>query len=708
MKIVVYHIITDVAFKILKYNNIIIYRIYMATNTDLVNLNNTLKTFYNSYISDNKYYLNYLADITNKSLTDENKFNRKIQQLFLLNINNVTTLIIDKTNPDSLIDEGLGPILNDIIMLLESFNIFITTDNDFVKKYNKIGKITIVVESAAGTISADNLTLKNNFTLLTANTFNKNGNTNLAYVNIIDNLNNKETIIKNLIYYLLNMTQFNIKIQVNAILGYYKLVKHYYNIYKSCEKIMFTRTVTNDICDEIKTEITSTINDANEYILVENFVEKFTVSAPATSAAAASTSAAAPIASTSAAAPAASTSAAAPAASAASTSAAAASARVASSLDITVDGKIISQNPLTVEIIFDINLKDYVDKTFLTEYVLVIDSQRIPIVSYTATIINASSFKITFILHYNYEEYSSTATNLSNTAINTVLLTRIDKKKIEDLKKEFVFGGEQLKGNNINIENYRKNINKTVNIFKRNEERLNILNIQLNIYYCIYGIIIFALIGLANYPMLNRTKQIIVLAIIVIVILMIVINYFIQSRYIEEFKENFYAIPSCNSLVSTYDKINFIQNSINTFLPQSKLYMNNLMVYLPTLDTFDLYKQLTNSIKKERKSFNNIEKHYYNKEKEATEYTQLLNQQVLNKSSYIFLISYIFLVISLVYLSYLIIPDYIKLFLFIGLLFVIFILWIYIYNIVDIVRTNSYNKYWIKPSNQTISDLGAK
>jgi hypothetical protein len=201
----------------------------MATNTDLVNLNNTLKTFYNTFINDNKFYLNYLSDITNRSLTEENKFNRKIQQLFLLNINDVNTLIIDKTNPSTLIDEGLGAVLNDIIMLLQSFKHFIETDSQSVKNYNKISKIIISIGSRTSSFSSSTLLLTNAFTILRAQQYIKSEHT---YVNRIDNFNNKETIIKNLIYYLLNMTQFNMKIQVYALLGYYKLVGFYYNVYK--------------------------------------------------------------------------------------------------------------------------------------------------------------------------------------------------------------------------------------------------------------------------------------------------------------------------------------------------------------------------------------------------------------------------------------------------------------------------------------------
>jgi hypothetical protein len=658
----------------------------MATNTDLVNLNNTLKTFYNSYISDNKYYLNYLADITNKSLTDENKFNRKIQQLFLLNINDVTTLIIDKTNPTSLMDEGLGSILDEINLILESFNNFISTDNDCVKNYNNIKSITLVSANAAtGVINSNVLTLTNNFTILTTGTFYKNGDTKHPYVNRIDSMNN-QTIIKNLIYYLLNMTQFNIKIQVNALLGYYKLVKHYYDIYKHSEELMFTpkgiaqSNPLTAICTAINTSITDLITDANSYIVVESFVEKFTVTPPDLK-----------------------------------------NGCLISSATNKSSGKLISINPFRIKLTTYTVSADGLVKTYsdylkinckifdITDYVLVYDSKRIPIKSCEFEE-NDNGKYISSIVLDDYDSQSANASNIFTLKINNVFDATLyfDKKNLGDLKKDFVSGGEKLKENNMNIENYRKQINKTVNVFKRNEERLNILNIQLNIYYCVYGIIIFTLIGLANYPMLNRTKQLIVLAIIVIVIIMIIVNYFIQSRYIEEFKENFFVTPVCADLVSTYDKITYIQNIINTFLPQSKLYLSNLMAYLPLLDSFDLYKQLTTSIKKEKKTFNNIQNYYFNKEKEAIEYTQLLNQQVLNKSSYIFLISYIFLVISLVYLSYLVIPDYIKLFLFIGLLFVIFILWIYIYNTVDIVRTNSYNKYWIKPSNQTISDLGAK
>lgn len=684
----------------------------MATNTELVNIKNSLSTFYKNYIIDNKFIVSYLQDITNGSLSDNNNFNKTIQKLLLCNINENSLITISSKTPPLLPKNNFLKILNVIIEIYEKF---IDKLNEPNFKYNRLTKINIGINKPAIsniseiTINVSSLSLLD-ITWDTNNTmgYEKNGTNKTEYILAVGgdlSFINHKKIILNHVYYLLNGIDYNIKLEVNALLSFYKLVRLYYRFYNNSEKILYTTnasltgttsavTTLNSLCTDFETLFTDLDTEVNSYITVEEFtdnVEHFTTT---------------------------------------------------NCIENATDNytvTITNCNPFIVTIpdrIVKITCENFNPSDYkLTLYNISNGGQPfdVPITKcnttikgqYITTIETSACCNVSIpggngVCPASDSSSSSptdTTTNIPSTHVSdntqhgakgVTCSASLKKKALTDLKNEFIVGGKILKSKNENIEKYRKNINRTVNRYNTNNNKKDFVNIQLNIYYCLLGIVTFLLIGLSLYNVEYKTKQLSVLGIISFIIILIIINVIIQKKYIEEFKEKFTTPDvACANLISTADKINYIQKRLNIFVPQTKICLNNIMSYLPTLDTIDLYKKLTNSIRKEQKTFKGIENLYYHKDLDSNESTQLLKHEILNKSSLISLISFLYLIIALIYLGYIMYPEYIKIFLFIGLLCFIVIVWIYFINLKEYVRTNSYNKYWSKPSDNTISTLSS-
>lgn len=682
----------------------------MATNIDIISIKFLISSLYSSCLIDNKDIFSYMSDITDQSSTS-NKFNEMIQKIFTLDIKTGEGLILDNTNGTANLTK-FEYILELLISFLSQIKNIINNIENYKEKFKTLTTIIITSISISGAEIANTKadasaafpdpttitlpTIRTSDYNASGRTYGYNGSTtfkeynkstpkNLTIVqNDLNNNTNWEKILEYHAYYILNMTQDNAKVQIHALVGYYKLVQYYFKVYKYSEELIFRTSLTYTaaagltpeqgtlvtLCNYLEINLTDLINNINEYVTVETSSSE--------------------------------------------------------NENIKKSGRIFKVKNITNPIIISVegtpaltdtfkiydNYDNYVFKYNYTQnskdYTL-----KIPIINViiesgviTKIILDDKYFKLPLKMAELDKDISvNDATGQYPITVNSISIV---DKDLYSLKSEYLLTGKELKKNNENIEKYRKDINDTVSKFNINSNKNDILNIQINIYYCIYGIIIFILIGLNLYQFTNNIKQIISLIVIVIIIILILINYYIQNKYIEEFKENFFTTLTCKGLKtneSIANKVTYINNYINTFVPNTKVYLNNLMAYLPLLDSYDLYKKLSKSMKKEKKDFNNIEKEYYNKNINAIENTSMMRDEIINKSAYINLISYTFLIISLLYLSYLLIPDYIKLSVFIGLLLFIIIMWIYIYNIKETVRRNSNNKYWIKPSENILNEL---
>ena len=683
----------------------------MATNNDLLSIKNLINRLYGTYITDNRTELKYMSDITDPSLTTGNAFHEKIQKIFALNVNNTPKIILSAyaivSGSDTFTEvDNFKYILEAIISLLNQIKRFITKSTNYEDKFSKLTAIKITAISVSDeTLKEDsNQAAANNMhsgTILTiANikisvadkiTFDAGGvtyiKTTLPHQTIATSdllAANAKKILSNHIYYLLNTSTDSLNLQVNALLAYYKLVQFYFRLYETSEKLLLTTSLSyivpsdgytpgnlNVLCAALSTLHTDLNNEKTTYInnvYSDNDIQNqpdITV----------------------------------------------ASTNVTTVTSIGNPIIIVFTTPLTTS-----NYKYYEDD-YIFKYKYTYGGNTITLYFPIRKFTYASNNIINVHLDDTNNDLPKIFTE--GTIINhtdklpglTTHEIKIIKKDLNYLKKDYDITEKQLKEYNNDIEENKRKINNTVLKYDINSNKIDILKIQLNIYYCIYGIIIFLLLGLNLYEFNNNTKQIISLIIIVIIIISILVNYYIKQKYIEEFKENFFATPlpppTCNTAVysNTTSRLKYIQDHIDVFVPATKIYLENLLSYLPSLNTISLYTKILTSMNKEKKQFDKINKEYHNKFLNGVENTNMVFNEIINYSAYIYLISFTFLIIALLYLSYLLIPDYIKIFLFIALLLFVIVMWIYIYNIKEIVRSNSYNKYWIKPSGNTLNEL---
>ena len=678
----------------------------MATNNDLLSIKNLINRLYGTYITDNRTELKYMSGITDPSLTTGNAFHEKIQKIFALNVNNTSQIILSTANGGtSFADvDNFKYILEAIISLLNQIKRFITKSTNYEDKFSKLTAIKITAISVSDeTLKEDsNQAAANNMhsgTILTianikisdaskitlsSTTYTK--GSSLQHQSITDLTNPSCVIIlSNHIYYLLNTSTDSLNLQVNALLAYYKLVQFYFRLYETSEKLLLTTSLSyivpyvgytpgnlNVLCAALSTLHTDLNNEKTTYInnvYSDNDIQN--------------------------------------------------------QPDITVASTNVTTvtrigNPIIIEFTTPLITSNYnyYEDNYIFKYKYTYGGNTITLYFPIRKFTYNGSNNITKVhlddTNNDLPKIFTEGTVINHTNILTGLTTheiKIIKKDLNYLKKDYDLTEEKLKEYNNDIEENKRKINNTVLKYDINSNKIDILKIQLNIYYCIYGIIIFLLLGLNLYEFNNNTKQIISLIIIVIIIISILVNYYIKQKYIEEFKENFFATslppPTCNAAVysNTTSRLKYIQDHIDVFVPATKIYLENLLSYLPSLNTISLYTKILTSMNKEKKQFNKINKEYHNKFLNGVENTNMVFNEIINYSAYIYLISFTFLIIALLYLSYLLIPDYIKIFLFIALLLFVIVMWIYIYNIKEIVRSNSYNKYWIKPSGNTLNEL---
>ena len=598
----------------------------MATNNDLLSIKNLINRLYGTYITDNRTELKYMSDITDPSLTTGNAFHEKIQKIFALNVNNPPKIILSAyvSGSDTFTEvDNFKYILEAIISLLNQIKRFITKSTNYEDKFSKLTAIKITAISASvetlteasnqsiadGMYSGTTLTIANikisdaSKITLSSTTYTK--GSSLQHQSITDLTNPScVKILRNHIYYLLNTSTDSLNLQVNALLAYYKLVQFYFKLYETSEKLLlktdFTdlSNLTTVICTplnilhiDLNNEKTTYINNVYSDNDIQNQPDITVASTNVTTVT-----------------------------------------RIGNPIIIEFTTPLITSN------------YNYYEDNYIFKYKYTYGGNTITLYFPIRKFTYNGSNNITKVhlddTNNDLPKIFTEGTVINHTDMLPGLTTheiKIIKKDLNYLKKDYDLTEEKLKEYNNDIEENKRKINNTVLKYDINSNKIDILKIQLNIYYCIYGIIIFLLLGLNLYEFNNNTKQIISLIIIVIIIISILVNYYIKQKYIEEFKENFFATPlpppTCNTTVysNTTSILKYIQDHIDVFVPATKIYLENLLSYLPSLNTISLYTKILTSMNKEKKQFNKINKEYHNKFLNGVENTNMVFNEIINK-----------------------------------------------------------------------------
>lgn len=681
----------------------------MTTNIELKSISKSINNFYKNFISDNKYFFNYLSDI--ESYNTDDKFANMVMNvlktsistdylmlykpnLSILNNKNEIIYLKDISKNDSTV------FMDSLYIISRIYGIFANElDNhpSGIELLNSIKKVKIdifenddsnddscliEVDNTQITFLIRNINLLSNRQMILINPNSSNIEEfielkNLQYTPISGMLFN--IIVKNFIYYLFNMKTLNVKIQTNAIYNFISLVRKYANIQLYSELIIsndFNNEIyKNRMCNELSTiqnELKVMITDINprDSVLINGIqvtsiiptLEKDTFEIKQ------------------------------------------------------LQNKVNINDPDIYDFII-YNPKIFETRTFILTQPHNNDINNPYIARNIKTInfrtIQRDGVDIKIISSVQFDIGDDNFFKVYGQGGSKVTTFELRSKTLDDFKREYVSSGIDLRNINKNIEEYKKKVNKVVNTYDKNKNRNIKLNYHTVIFYIIFAILTIINIGLMLSESIDTSiKQIIVIGLIIFVIAMIIYNHFNRYIYLEYFTNfetrtlisNIGDCPSGNS--STSDKINYIQNHLNIFNSNAVIFINTLTVYLPSLETKDLYNKLSTAISNEKATFGNIQKSYYLKEKEANENTNLLIHNIISNFYFLHLISYFYLVFSIVYFAYMIEPELIRLYIFIGLIFYILVIWIYYVNITQPTRTSSSHKYWIKPAESILTQSG--
>lgn len=640
----------------------------MTSNTNLNNMKIFLSKYYKNYIQDNKFIFNFLDDITDTK-NNSNRFAFIVKKIFLFEIykkdtsflinqneinNNDDIDNIDKisyTSDGAYIYNIIDTLLNILLVLI----VLLISDDFNEEVYSKISILNIEYTLNEKELTR-NYELKNNIlTLYIKKIANKK---NISVNKYDDNFIvskydlTHDEVIKNFLLYFISMKNYNMKSQILAIFGFIILLIYSFVFYITSEIILYNTKKNNIAC----INYTTIINEFQKIKLsiellnnLENMTDNY----------------------------------------------------------INIKDCIIKyETPYIIvelpEISIDENiLKNFFiinnKKTALENYAIIIDNKTYQIQSIDY-FINTNYVKKLILYNINPNEL------LINTNNTTIIVKR---KDLVDFKQDFVIATKELGTFNRNIEINKDNINKSYLIYEKNKTKLNLLTLQLNIYYILLTILFIILIGITIIDLEYHRKLIYSIFIIIIIIIMLFVNYFIKIDYIEEYnnyKEHFIttASPNCDNLKSIAEKIQFIQNNIqlftDTILDVGKTWNN----YLPTVDFYDLYKKLSSSLKNERKTYKGYNKLYFYKDKIAKNKINLIKDEIINISSFINMITISFFIIITTYIIYISLSYYNNYIFIITFIALIINIWIYYIYIIKPVRTSVKNNYWIKPITKSL------
>lgn len=668
------------------------------TNHEIEGIKKALNTLYKTYILDHKYVFNYLKDITDKS-THSNKFNEFIQDLFIGNIDESNPIIINSVSvgtfnnnisatkssiPDTYNDNAkmfiqlvdifyiiystLLDLLNtnakssDLLNTLTEVDISYFENDSYAEPSDDFKKITFKVDTRkiTGTFDTRNFTLNQDG--IGSNLVNK---SQIEYISSVPKINtNYSSIIFNHLYYILNMSSINAKVQLNTIIHLYRIVKEIF-YFRALNEILFDSNLTHSD-NENNGKMGVIINELNNaqtdlITLIADLEDVSTTDL-----------------------------------------------REISELEL----KITSQpNERSIIVSKADNTNIIYSETF-NKYKFVLKSTdgnvSKSIKKFIFTDIDVDGKKVKALASIELETSDNKFFATYGEGGTEEKTFQLSKKTLIDFKSEYIESGLKLREINENIEDYKKKVNKTVDIYTKNKLRSDKLYIQTIIYYVLFGLFTLVNISVMIFEQLDGYKHLIIIVMIGIVISMIMYTSFNKESYIEPFTNretvNIQNIDIPDN--STASRDNVIQKHTTIFNTNILTYLSNAIVYIPSIETMDLYSKITYAIKKEKQSFTNIEDAYFLRSKQAKESTNLLKHDLISTYSVMNLISYLYLIATILYFLYLVHPEGIKFYLFIAFIWYFFIIWIYYVNVEQPVRVNSSNKYWIKPAEKVLIDAG--
>lgn len=694
----------------------------LYTNPNITYIKTFLNTIYNYYIiSPNKQsVLPYLEDISGTpdrnffDITTIDILNLKIPKTSILNgavLSSVYLFIQDDSNAsDKESKDKYNRILKGIEVFCEVLKHIIQTNpNDYINKYNNIRNIdykvitaaerglTSVIPAPAGsTLAILSYTLDTQ--TQTLNIYYNNSSTSYPISDLVTNqkfdkltysIKNSNTatdieILHNYIYFLLNIEQINLNITFTSFYYFIQILLKYFDFYKNGEK--YIRANSHSLCN------------SGEYFSIISGTSTPTV--------------------------------------------------YKYQQGLTILNSQISSiiNNVTQDIILKAKYVENGDNCPVTLNIKQDDTNN--------TFANVTDFKLEYIIEKDYIDYdildATTITTSSTSATSKLTTLTLQAKKSSgscsipgydkipsiifqdttnwteiklkskgalELKSKYLEIGTNLQNRNEEIRKSKDKINTQAKRYDAQQGILKALDLRQNIYYGIFAVLIVCFIVLLFVDMQQSAKVYISFIIAVVLLIMNLVNYFLKYDYIEQFSNNIFetfdveespipATIACNeSGVSIQGKIQKIHDHSRNFVKEIKSIFETLISILKQNTNDQLLKKLTSSLDNEKRTYDEYANIYSSKQDINKKTIDIMKHEMVAKSGYINLLTISFFVIALVVILYIVQPYYLNIYLLIGFILLVINIAIYYIVVLHPVRTRAKNKYWVKPSNQTITSL---
>jgi hypothetical protein len=393
----------------------------------------------------------------------------------------------------------------------------------------------------------------------------------------------------------------------------------------------------------------------------------------------------------------------------------------------TLKGKVIATCPVKFEFQDTSNITSMNGQVINKKY----HSNRISARDYEKYLIEVSSTTFPFERHeINEIKYITTTSNIMtdlsikanissdcsqdaiirtykkmNVVQNQELDVKILNKTADNLKEDLYNVGSKLNILNQNIQDSKDKINSQVKTYDAQNSILKALDTRQYVYYVIYAIISVLIIILLLIDTQQSIKLYASLVFVLALLAINIVNYYYKYDYIEPFaisatqRTN---APNCNNVDTEPEKFTLV-NYHNEIISALLIALcAKIKIYVTKLDSIDVYLKLSGSLKNEQRTFEDHTSKFKMKEEINSKSIDIMKHQMIEKTGYMNLLSISVFVIVIIYTLYVINPEYLQVYLIVGLILLLINMAIYYVIILHPVRTRARNKYWLKPSQSVL------
>jgi hypothetical protein len=668
----------------------------MASNPKLNELKILFSTYYNNYFFDNKEIIGLLRDITT---TGGNFFDATSKQILTLAINSNDQLILRKDKADTTLKTRYYSILFTLHSVIQTIVYIIRTTSNYNDIYRGIQKVqlinTAVPADIAPVLKAVHANLKTKYMIeagvlyiydtdVKAMEFNKFGHKYKEHLHdqVID-----DDIIKNYIYFMLSFSDYNMKSQVFAYYYYIIIAKLFVDFYYNAEYLLdsgsndaicrYFNDEASSVIAELSLALDALISSSGRSTVLREFTAKCTNMCPVT-------------------------------------------------LKINYTDATHLQNIIT----FD------KDSSMVDEFLVIIDEQRQdPVTNLTQTIsttyeiMSATYLDLKEATYLNVNEatymkvpdtiilkaYSTQATGCAieatsqfqtvNVALNQNIIIKIHPKSVSDMRRDYIMTGMNLGYLNSNIQLSKDKINRVSKNYNKQKDVNKFIEQRQTIYTYLIIALFIGFLVLYFVEFKTSLKLTVSYAMLVVVLVMLAVNYYLKYDFIEPFHDPTVDTTLCSELGESSAKsrrLTFIQNNITSFSENIQNLVLSFHLYLSTLDSLDLFKKMTGSLKTEMRQFKEHEKYYKYKEKMDNKTVDIMKHEMITNTAYINMITFVCLIIAIYFICYFYRPELFKTYSIVAVILIGINMAVYYVIILKPVRTRARNKYWAKPTKKTL------